>query len=151
MKSLIRRLCKYMLGVLGFSAVDGCNVVADMYGPPVMPEYGVPTVEFRVSGMVRDSQDKHPIRGIAVAYKDIHYGPDTIYTDDAGKFVVEGSLFTTSKTELRFLDMDGTENGEYKFKQMEVEMEKIGDGDDRWFDGVYAAEDVVVDLEPVKD
>ena len=59
MKELILRFCHWALALLGLGAANGCN------GPRVVCEYGVPTMEYRVSGKVIDSLTDNPIKGIA--------------------------------------------------------------------------------------
>ena len=149
MRELVNRFCRFMLALMGFAAVDGCNIVADMYGPLPAPEYGVPNVDFRVSGMVRDSQTKQPVKGIEVGYFHHLNGPGTVYTDDSGRFVVEAEQFASSKTELTFADVDGPANGEYETSVVEFTMEKVEDSDSAWNEGTYAADNVVVELDPV--
>lgn len=151
MRELVNRFCRFMLALMGFAVVDGCNIVADMYGPLPAPEYGVPNVDFRVSGMVVDSQTKQPVKGIAVEYFHHLNGPGTVYTDDAGRFLVEAEQFSSDKTQLTFTDVDGSANGEYETEEVEITMKKIADSNSAWNDGTYAADDVVVELDPVTE
>lgn len=156
MKNLFLRFCRWALPLLGVSATVSCDFVIqtpDMYGCPPAPEYGVPVMEFRISGKVEDAVTGEPVKGIAVTriYRDDQYEPrDTAWTADDGQFLVQGSAFPADRMTLKFTDVDGEENGEYATESLEVGLERIEDPQDVWHEGVYAAEDINVRLDPVR-
>lgn len=151
MKDLFYRLCRALLTMLGFSAAASCAVE---YGAPVVCEYGVPTMEFKVSGIVVDSETERPIKDIAVTYiqqNDYEY-PDTVRTDENGRFVYEHYDFPDEKVRLKFTDVDFSENGGYYETAIEeISLEKVSDGTGTWDSGDYVAEEIRVRLNPVEE
>jgi putative lipoprotein (rSAM/lipoprotein system) len=146
MKDLIIRFCHWALALLGLGATNGCK------GPGVICEYGVPTAEYRVSGKVIDSMTENPIKGIAVNRIDEttrEEYTDTVWTSKDGKFVCEGNNFPTGSIVLKFTDVDGTANGDqFQTKEVKVTLIKEQDGKGNWNYGVYAAEDLLIRLDP---
>ena len=65
MKNLVLRLCRWGLTILGINCVISCDgdhgTVAPMYGVQVA-EYGVPVIEYRISGKVIDSRTESPYK-----------------------------------------------------------------------------------------
>ena len=130
--------------MLGFA---GCANSAD-----APCEYGMPSVDYRVTGEVKDESGK-PLPGIQVIVKDEallgkegakpyqRYEGDTIYTDSKGVF--QSAMIVTSylkEQEVIFNDVDGKENGgEFESVKMSVddlESKRIKKGDG-WHSGEY--------------
>lgn len=141
MKDLFYRLCRVILTLLGFSAASGCAVE---YGcPPVYCEYGVPTMEFIVTGKVTDSETENPVKGIAVTY--IQHNEwersDTVWTDEDGRFLYESYDFPSDNPKFKFTDVDGEENGgDYETKVVTVPVTQTAPGDGNWDNGDYSGE-----------
>lgn len=155
MRDLILRFCRWALPLLGVSAAISCdNVIQapDMYGCPPVAEYGVPVMEFRISGKAVDAQTGEPVKGIAVTYitEDKYEHPDTTWTSDNGEFMIRQNSFPSDKMTLKFTDVDGAENGEYSVKEVEVTLDQKEESQDGWMVGIYAADDVQVKLDPVQ-
>lgn len=154
MRNLILRICRWLLPMFGVSAAISCdNIIQspDMYGCPPAPEYGVPVMEYRMSGKVVDSDTGTPIKGIAVTHREFGstFEPaDTVFTTENGDFLVENMGFPSEKMILKFTDVDGEENGgEYQVKEVTVSFVQTGEGDGNWDEGDFAAENVEVTLE----
>jgi putative lipoprotein (rSAM/lipoprotein system) len=125
-----------------------------MYGCPPAPEYGVPVMEFRISGKAVDAMTGEPVKGIAVTHinPEAQYErPDTTWTSEKGEFVVQQSSFPSDKMIMKFTDVDGCENGEYSVGQVEVPLVLKEESQDGWMVGIYTADDVQVELDPVAD
>lgn len=157
MRDLILRFCRWALPLLGVSAAISCdNVIQapNMYGCLHAPEYGVPVMEFRISGKVVDAKTGEPVKGIAVTHinpEDQYERPDTTWTSEKGEFVVQQSSFPSDKMIMKFTDVDGSENGEYSVGQVEVPLVLKEESQDGWMVGIYTADDVQVELDPVAD
>lgn len=152
MKDLFYRICRVILTMLGFSAAASCAVE---YGtPPIMCEYGTPTMDFRVSGTVRDSETEKPIENIAVTFIEMtdYERPDTLWTDADGRFEYESYAFPDESVRLKFTDVDSYENGGY-FETVvkDIPLEQISEGSGAWYEGEFAAEDVNVMLRHVEE
>lgn len=150
MKNMLYRLCRVILTMFGFSAAASCAVE---YGtPPILCEYGTPTMDFRVSGTVRDSETEKPIENIAVTLIefDDYERPDTVWTDADGRFEYESYGFPDDKIKLKFSDVDFYDNGGYFENTIEeIPLLQVSEGSGAWYDGKYVAEDVNVMLNPV--
>lgn len=150
MRDLILRFCRWALPLLGVSAAISCdNVIQapDMYGCP-------PVMEFRISGKAVDAKTGEPVKGIAVTHinpEDQYERPDTTWTSEKGEFVVQQSSFPSDKMIMKFTDVDGSENGEYSVGQVEVPLVLKEETQDGWMVGIYTADDVQVELDPVAD
>lgn len=128
-----------VLSLLGFAAATACEPGTIGITIPGRVEYGCPYMDFVVSGKVVNKQSD-PIPGIKVS----SCGNST-FTDRDGAFSISGQDMSP---QLFFEDIDGQENGgEFAFKMEEIEAEKVGDGDGRWYMGKYQATDVVVEME----
>lgn len=146
MKDLFLRFCRWVLPFLGVSTVISCDNVIngpDMYGTQVA-EYGVPVMEYKVTGKVTDEYSGNPVKGIEVIPEDANV---LVYTSEDGEFTCEGATFPDDKVTITFKDIDGEENGVYATKEIEVPVKKSEDGSG-WFAGVYIADDVLVKLMP---
>lgn len=140
-----------MFGVSAAISCDNIIQTPDMYGCQPAPEYGVPVMEYRMSGKVVDSTSGEPIKGISVTHtnpeepKDF---PAAVYTSEDGAFVIEGNGLPSDKMLLKFDDVDGYENGGYFIPStVEVKLKEEITGDGNWFSGVYIADDVLVRLD----
>lgn len=130
----MRKFICFMLTLLGFGAVVSCeeNEVVPA------PEYGVPYVVYRVSARVVDGEGT-PIKGIAL----MHSGWNTAtigLSNDDGVVTATTSDYDLP-IELRFVDIDGMENGgEFKTLNLDVtdEFELIEEGEG-WKQGTYEA------------
>lgn len=146
MKELILRFCHWALALLGLGAANGCN------GPRVVCEYGVPTMEYRVSGKVIDSLTDNPIKGIAITRVNEttkEESIDTVWTSKDGSFVCEGNNFPSGSIILKFTDVDGTDNvDQFQTKEVKVTLIKETDGEGNWNYGVYTADDLLIKLDP---
>ena len=146
MRNLILRFCRWALPFFGVSAAVSCDNVfttPDMYGTMVA-EYGVPVMEFVVKGKVTDADTGKPIKGVQVTSDE---GSEPVLTTETGDFECNGYAFPDGNVKLFFTDIDGKENGLYKSFDLEVALEKIKEGSG-WNEGVYAAEDVIVKMQP---
>ena len=144
MKKVIRRILKSynlilasMLTVLGFSV--SCEMKA---------EYGVPSAKFIVNGNVQSSLDNTPVKNIRVIMQG-----DTTLTDDSGNFVVMDKYgFPTSQIfDIKFLDIDSTENGSFENKDTTVSFvnPKFTKGNGHWYEGETSKE-LNIKLKPEK-
>ena len=146
MRNLIVRFCRKALSLLGLGgAISACGV---FIGPDM---YGTPTMEYRVSGKVTDSQTGNPIPGIEVESFHFLNGPQKVLTSDNGEFYVESLEFPSDEVMLKFSDIDGPLNGEYESLEYNVRLEKVKDGSGAWDDGDYAAENVIVPMQKKTD
>lgn len=146
MRNLIVTFCRKALSLLGLGgAISAC-------GAFISPDmYGTPTMEYRVSGKVTDSETGSPISGIQVESWDTMSGTQTTLTADDGGFCVENRESFIDKVTLKFTDIDGPENGEYEQLELEVKLEKVADSSGAWDEGDYAADNVMVSMQKKKD
>lgn len=148
MKDLFLRFCRWALAMLGITGVISC----DGDGPLPAPEYGVPVMEFRISGKAVDAKTGQPVKGIAVTHihpEDQIERQDTTWTSEKGEFIVQRSSFPSDKMILKFTDVDGSENGEYSVEKVDVTLVRKEESQDGWMVGIYAADDIQVKLDPV--
>ena len=146
MKDLFLRFCRWALPLLGITGVVSCEIFAPvMYGSPPVA-YGVPTMDYRVTGTVTDSQTGEPVKGIKIQSASLD-APDPVITSETGEFVYEDRWYPHKKITLEFTDLDPFEDGAYMPKTVEVELKKIKDGDGHWYDGMYVAEGLLVKLD----
>lgn len=147
MKDLFLRFCRWALPLLGITGVVSCEIFAPvMYGSPPA-EYGVPTMDYRVTGTVTDSQTGEPVKGIKIESETLIGPQDPVITSETGEFVYEDTWYPHDKITLQFTDIDPLEDGSYMPRTVEVELKKIQDGDGRWYNGVYVAEGLLVKLD----
>ena len=113
------------MSILGFSGCDALNEPLCMYGSP--------SVDYKVSGVITDS-DGNPLKGIQVALY-----PDTVYTDEKGEFSISDRSSSLIPP-IKFTDVDGEENGgefetvEKQLDSYEKKQIKKGSG---WYSGSY--------------
>ena len=149
MRDLFLRFCRWALPLLGVTATISCdNVIEspDMYGCP-LPEYGVPTMDYRVSGIVTDSETGEPVKGIKVVSETLIGPKDPVITSETGEFVYEDTWYPHDKITLQFTDIDPLEDGSYMPRTVEVELKQVEDGDGHWYNGIYVAEGLSVTMD----
>ena len=100
-------------------------------------------MEFKVTGKVTDSETETPVKGISVTY--IQYNererPDTVWTDEDGRFLYESHDFPSDSLKFKFTDVDGEENGgEFETKVVTVPVTQTAPGDGSWDLGDYSGE-----------
>ena len=129
-KTCFRVIDKIIALLATFVGLQGCY-------RDVMPAYGVPTVDFHISGRV-ENRLSQGISGIEVTIKDrssnYYYESAIDTTSVDGYFEINCSdFYHDSKFWLVAKDIDSTENGSYKSDSILfiVPCDKIGD-DDYW-------------------
>lgn len=113
--------------------------------PDLPVEYGTPIVEFSVKGRVVDA-DAEPVENIEVSAVNYY---ESVRTAQDGTFHLSGEMtgFEMKELTLCFTDTDGEENGgEFEKIIQVVPMTQTGDGDGKWDNGDYQADNVVVVL-----
>ena len=143
MRTLLIKLIKISLGLLGVAMVDSCIAKA---------EYGCPHSDFKAKGVVTDEAG-NGIQGIRVVisaeYPNPNYvgGPitDTLWTNHVGEYAtgesyIHDGFANKDSVKLEFEDVDGKENGgEFQNVTIEVPVFKVKDGDGNWYMGAYEA------------
>ena len=146
MRDLFLRFCRWALPLLGISGVVSCEIFAPvMYGSPTV-EYGVPVMDYRVSGVVTNSETGAPVKGIKVKAADGWSQDDGVVTSETGEFVYEDSWYPHDKITLEFTDVDPFEDGAYMPQTVEVKLEYVEGDDGRWYSGLYVADGLFVKL-----
>lgn len=113
--------------------------------PDLPVEYGTPIVEFSVKGRVVDA-DAAPVENIEVSAVNYY---ESVRTAQDGTFHLSGEMtgFEMKELTLCFTDTDGEENGgEFEKITQVVPMTQTGDGDGKWDNGDYQADNVEVVL-----
>ena len=143
MKSLTKGW-KWLLGsVLALLGFSGCGKLGIF-----RCEYGQPHADYKMIGDVKDVKG-NPIPGVRVVHvpnpEDAHgWYNDTIYSDAKGHFEIERlkedwpSDLTNSI--VRFEDVDGSENGSFKTKELsrsDLDIKQSQKGDKNWYHGAY--------------
>ena len=140
MKNILLRFCRWALTALGITAVGSC----DRFEP--VAEYGCPTMTFRVTGKIVNSDTGQPVKGIAVSCDDDWDDPEVITSDD-GEFVYESYAFPADKIILKYKDSDGEANGYYISREGPVILKKAQDGTGTWDSGLYVAENLQIKMD----
>ena len=92
--------------------------------------YGTPQVDFVVKGTVVDKTNNQPIEGIKVKlfkgwFTDIYGNNQYVYhaenTDENGVFKIRGTGVGLPQPRVRFVDIDGDENGLFEDKTVEFD------------------------------
>lgn len=149
-KTCFRVIDKIIALLATFVGLQGCY-------RDVMPAYGVPTVDFHISGRV-ENRLSQGISGIEVTIKDrssnYYYESAIDTTSVDGYFEINCSdFYHDSKFWLVAKDIDSTENGSYKSDSILfiVPCDKIGD-DDYWLHSHDITEkDLIFVLEEKED
>ena len=131
----MKRFIYFLLALLGFGAVACDNGMHDQV------EYGCPTMTFSLKARVID-EEGNPIAGIEVQTKDNAFYADN-YSDAEGNIDLNVSMWPDTNIDLVFTDVDGEENGgEFETLELNIsdKVEKVKEGDGRWYQGEYAAD-----------
>ena len=156
-----------LMGLLGFSS---CHSTKELTAPE--PEskptpkpreeirlmYGVPTMDFHISGHVKDSNGK-PVKDVAVNMleRGLDATADTIYgdqdnirryleknevrTDSKGRFDLRAQGRPQESVRVLVRDTDGKDNGEYKNQMLEVKVNNVDRSNaDGWNQGIFNKE-----------
>ncbi|MBN1118524.1 MAG: radical SAM-associated putative lipoprotein [Bacteroidales bacterium] len=129
----LNRLIAFSLSILGigatFTACDNGGAV----------EYGVPNANYKINGKVTSETTSEAIKNIRVSSE-----YDTAYTNENGEFEIIQSEFPldTVTIQLKFSDVDGTGNGEFKEKDTAVVFidPEYKDGEGSWYKGTASKE-----------
>lgn len=133
-----------LLSILGYS----CSLdEPEEYGPYIM-EYGSPSADFIVKGIVTD-ETGNPIHGIKTLLKQSWqtdegphvFGIDSIQTSESGNYQLKSNGIPAGQTKLIVEDIDGEANGgEFMSDTLDIDYDKAvktKDGDGRWYNGIY--------------
>ena len=141
-----------VMGGLGFTAchshkkVAKDNVIVDSVVLEDRGEarlmYGVPTMEFRIQGQVKDAEGK-PVRNIKINMLErgmeasadgvLQGDPESVErwlestavsTDESGHFELTNSGIPQEQVRLLVRDVDGKENGEFRNQLLEVDVDR---------------------------
>lgn len=133
----MKRFIYFLFALLGFGAVACDNGSMD----DVVAEYGCPHINFSLKARVVDEAGK-PIEGIEVQTKNNDFYADN-YSDAEGNIDLNVSMWPDTNIDLVFTDVDGAENGgEFEALELNIsdKVEKVKEGDGRWYQGDYAAD-----------
>ena len=140
------KMIAFLLSLYGF--LLGCNIGVD----PVV-EYGVPSADFKVKGVVESAVTGEAITNIRVIVKEPYsMKADTTFTDAGGAYSMEAKHIIGFPVTLYADDVDGEANGMFSSDSMVVRWEdvtRIKKGDDRWYDGVFEKNDAHFSLKNV--
>lgn len=121
------KLTAAVLSALGVSMTTSCLPIA-MYMPP-------PADPVTVSGIVKNSVDASPIRGIAVMARFSGVSGEALgadFTDADGTYSMRLDVRYLSDVEIVAMDPDGAENGgEFASKRVEIPGQEIYQDADR--------------------
>lgn len=127
---LLKSYNKILAFILSILGVGGTTFSCAMYGIPA--EYGTPYANFKVNGTITNSRNE-TIPGIKVK---MPY--NSTYSNTNGKYEIDTHDFPTNQTfQIKFIDVDGAENGEFETLDTTVVFEnpKFVNGDGDWFQG----------------
>ena len=141
-QTVITKFLNRILVIFGFAGSVSCAT------GNINVMYGVPTMDFEVSGKVVN-HDSVPVAGIKVSCSTrTEPGVSSVLTAGDGSFVISG---TGMSALLNFEDIDGPENGgEFADKSEEIEVEQVGKGDGSWYKGKFEAKGVVIEMKEKK-
>ena len=134
MKSIVVKLCKRLLALLGFAVVS-CDILE------IRCEYGTPTMDYTVMGKVVNRQGEN-LKGIKV--KSMEYMPDSTYTDAYGSFRIVENDVTGGGGKVPLVFEDETEI--YRSDTVYVQLTQVEEGDGDWYCGAYEAKDVKITM-----
>ena len=132
----MKRFIYFLLALLGFGA-GACD---NGWGDPV-PEYGCPHMTFSLKARVIDEAGK-PIEGIEVQTRNGDFYMDN-FSDAEGNIDLTTGMWPNINIDVIFTDVDGEENGgEFETLELNIsdKVEKVKEGDGRWYNGEYAAD-----------
>ena len=134
-----------LLSLLGY----GCSESSmDMYGTPVICEYGVPHADYILKGVVTDEAGT-PVKGIKTSLKTVFeddnkpyaIGLDSVQSDVSGNYQLEYTGMENRTLKVIVEDIDGEENGgEFQSDTLDVDFDKAVQskkGDGGWYAGAY--------------
>lgn len=162
MKTAIGRFFKWALALVGIG-VSSCstiqNAIEDIGGGAVCM-YGCPNMDYVISGKVT-SEEGNPIKGIWVTaeqyndgvteemlqnnydYMKAHAPGAVCLTAEDGSYILSSNGFPEKTLTVRFVDVDGTENGLYEATKVEAELVDTKEKEpDTWYFGKFSAKDV---------
>lgn len=145
----MKRFIYWLLTMLGFSSMAGCDV-------PVM--YGTPSADYEIKGKVLDA-DGDPIKGIKVEVQTYVVRPEPVtiqrkFSLDDETYDASVQTFPVSKLRLVAQDVDGAENGgEFAERTIELDFSKVEATGDKgaWYSGKFSLEQDIVLEEKVSD
>ena len=132
----MKRFIYFLLALLGFGA-GACD---NGWGDPV-PEYGCPHMTFSLKARVIDEAGK-PIEGIEVQTRNGDFYMDN-FSDAKGNIDLTTGMWPNINIDVIFTDVDGEETGgEFETLELNIsdKVEKVKEGDGRWYNGEYAAD-----------
>ena len=132
----MKRFIYFLLALIGFGA-GACD---NDWGDPV-PEYGCPHMNFSFKARVIDEAGK-PIEGIEVQTRNGDFYMDN-FSDAEGNIDLTTGMWPNINIDVIFTDVDGEENGgEFETLELNIsdKVEKVKEGDGRWYNGDYAAD-----------
>ena len=144
-----------LLGLLGFS---NCVIV------DTRVEYGSPSVDYKVKGLVANKADGKPIEGIQVSLRypkpDDTFpvlNSDSVITNAKGEFEIIGNYYNCMESSYKIMpvyvdDIDGEKNGLFQSDTLQVnfqnaEQTKKSNG---WYDGEFTVT-VNIELTEIKN
>ena len=131
----MKRFIYFLLALLGVGAVSCDNGMHDQV------EYGCPTMTFSLKARVIDEAGK-PIEGIEVQTRNGDFYMDN-FSDAEGNIDLTTGMWPNTNIDVIFTDVDGEENGgEFETLELNIsdKVEKVKEGDGRWYNGEYAAD-----------
>ena len=146
-RSIYSKILSACLVLLGFSACDIINTGC---------EYGVPSANYKVSGIVVSSDDeKKPIENIRVVMVEYYereflYG-DTVFTDSGGKFEIKrDDGYTYNQFKIKIQDVDGEDNGLFEDVEQVIEFKNSDykGGDGSWYRGEAQKDMGTIEMNP---
>lgn len=133
----MRRLIFFLFGLLGFSAVS-----CEKSDPGNLNAYGTPHVLFSLKARVIDEAG-NPVKGIEVDANEHYWRDNKRFSDDKGLIDVCGNVGPGDQYRVRFIDVDGEENGG-EFETLELDITdrvvKVSESSNGWCMGEYKAE-----------
>ena len=132
----MKRFIYFLLALIGFGA-GACD---NDWGDPV-PEYGCPHMNFSFKARVIDEAGK-PIEGIEVQTRNGDFYMDN-FSDAEGNIDLTTGMWPNINIDVIFTDVDGELNGgEFETLELNIsdKVEKVKEGDGRWYNGDYAAD-----------
>lgn len=132
------RLIAFVLSVLGIGSTavfTGC----ENGGGGGYCEYGTPSADFKISGVVTNSENKSA-KGVKVVMQDTEssYLKDSTFSDESGNYEVTLEGFPDSQSfSVLFVDVDSSENGLLQDIDTTITFDnpEFENGDGGWYSG----------------
>lgn len=156
-----------LMGLMGFSSCHSHKQLAapeeETNRTPIPREelrlmYGVPTMDYRISGHVKDADGK-PVKGVAINMleRGLEATADTIFGDQEnirralkksevrsdrnGNFTINAQDLPWDSVRVLVRDTDGEANGEYKNQLLEIQVDNVDKSNaGGWYLGVFNKE-----------